>query len=475
MPFDYSLLTTEMMLAVLGLTVLILGLIAPLNARSGLGAITIFGLLATLGVTVAGWNEQGTLFDGMYVVDQYARFFKILCLTAALLVTLGCTKYVDGLRAAGEYYSLLVFATLGMSVMASAGDFITLYIGLELMTIAFVILVALRKTDKKGAEGGLKYLILAGLSSAALLYGISLVYGMTGTVIIYDIAEIIISGQVSPVLFFGLALLVAGLGFKVSAVPFHMWTPDVYEGAPVPVTAYLAVGSKAASLAILLRVFIGGLIYTADSWMPLIALLAALSMVIGNLVAIVQTNIKRLLAYSSIAQAGYILVGLVAATEAGIKGVMFYTFLYVFAVMGAFVVIAVVYDQIKSEEIADYAGLAQRAPLLAAVLTVSLLSMAGIPPLAGFVGKFYLFQTIIADYFWLALLGLLMSMISVYYYLRVCLVMYRDEPKEEAPIALSGNVTVVLIAALIGTLFIGIYPEPLAEILNTAASTFFLH
>ena len=475
MPIDYSLLTTEMVLAAFGLAVLVLGLIAPLNARKGLGPITVLGLAAVLAVTAARWNVHGVLFDGMYIVDQYSTFFKILCLTGAVLVTMGCVKYVDNMKAHGEYYSLMVFATLGMSVMASAGDFITLYIGLELMTIAFIILVAIRKTDAKAVEAGMKYIILAGLSSAALLYGLSLVYGMTGTIIIYDIAQIIVSGQMPPVLIFGLALLVAGLGFKISAVPFHMWSPDIYEGAPVPVTAYLAVGSKAASLAVLLRLFIGGLINISGSWMMLVAVLAALSMIIGNLVAIPQTNIKRMLAYSSIAQAGYILVGLVAGTEAGIKGVMFYTFLYAFATMGAFVVVAAVYDKIKSEEIADYAGLAQRAPLLAAVLTVSLLSMAGIPPLAGFVGKFYLFQTIISDYFWLALLGLIMSMISVYYYLRVCLVMYRDEPKDNTAIPVSGSAAIVLIAAMVATVLIGVYPGPLSEVLNTAANSFFIH
>jgi NADH-quinone oxidoreductase subunit N len=382
-------------------------------------------------------------------------------------------KYVQDMGVHSEYYGVLIFATLGACVMASAGDFITLYMGLELMTISFIIMVALRKNNAQSAEAGIKYIILASISSAVMLYGISLIFGLTGTVVIYDLAMMITTGTVSPLLMFAVVLLVAGLGFKISAVPFHMWSPDVYQGAPTPVTAFLAVGSKAASFAVLLRIFVGGLINIADSWVMLIVVLAAISMVIGNLLALPQANIKRLLAYSSIAQAGYILVGLVPATEAGIKGVMFYAFLYVFATMGAFVVVTTVYNKIKSDDIADYAGLGQRAPLLAAVLTISMLSMAGIPPLAGFVGKFYLFKTVIVDYFWLALLGLIMSMISVYYYLRVCLVMYRDEPRDQSSINITNGVTVVLLVTMIATIILGVYPGPLSEITNAAASTFF--
>lgn len=472
-PFDFTLLTIEMMLGILGLAVLILGLIVPSNAQRGLGMIAVFGLLATLATTVAFWSVEGMLFDGMFIVDRYATFFKILTITAAVLVAMGCMKYVENMGAHSEYYGMLIFSTLGACIMASAGDFITLYMGLELMTIPLIIMVALRKNDALSAEAGIKYIILAALSTAVMLYGISLIFGLTGTVVIYDLATLITAGGVSPLLMFAVVLLLAGLGFKISAVPFHMWSPDVYQGAPTPVTAFLAVASKAASFAVLLRIFMGGLINIADTWVMLIAILAAISMVIGNLLAFPQTNIKRLLAYSSIAQAGYILVGLVSATEAGIKGVMFYAFLYVFATMGAFVVVTTVYNKINSDDIADYAGLAQRAPLLAAVLTISILSMAGIPPLAGFVGKFYLFKTVIADYFWLALLGLIMSMISVYYYLRICLVMYRDEPSDQSSIKLSNGVTVVLLVTMVATIILGVYPGPLSEITNAAASTFF--
>lgn len=472
-PFDFSLLTIEMMLGILGLAVLILGLILPSDVQRGLGTIAVFGLLATLAATVAFWSVDGTLFDGMFIVDRYATFFKVLTITAAVLVAMGCMKYVENMGVHSEYYAMLIFSTLGACIMVSAGDFITLYMGLELMTIPLVIMVALRKNDALSAEAGIKYIILAALSTAVMLYGISLVYGLTGTVMLYDLVTLITAGGLSPLLMFAVVLLLAGLGFKISVVPFHMWSPDVYQGAPTPVTAFLAVASKAASFAVLLRIFMGGLINIADSWVMLIAILAAISMVIGNLLAFPQTNIKRLLAYSSIAQAGYILVGLVSATEAGIKGVMFYAFLYVFATMGAFVVVTTVYNKINSDDIADYAGLSQRAPLLAAVLTISMLSMAGIPPLAGFVGKFYLFKTVIADYFWLALLGLIMSMISVYYYLRVCLVMYRDQPKEQSSINIGNGVTVVLLVTMVATIVLGVYPGPLSEITNAAAGSFF--
>jgi NADH-quinone oxidoreductase subunit N len=253
-----------------------------------------------------------------------------------------------------------------------------------------------------------------------------------------------------------------------------MWTPDVYEGAPTPVTSFLAVGSKAASFAILLRVFVAALPGLWAHWTMLVAILSAVTIIVGNLVAIPQTNIKRLLAYSSIAQAGYILVGLVTASEAGIKGVMFYAFLYVFATIGAFTVAAYFYNVTGSDEIKDYAGLSQRSPLMAAVMVISMLSMAGIPPLAGFVGKFYLFKTIVDNYLWLAFIGLIMSMVSVYYYLRVALVMYRDEPVDHTPISLSGPVALTLIITMVATLVLGIYPGPLSEVVNTAAHSFFL-
>lgn len=474
MNVDLSLLNPEIAISILGLAVLILGLIIPKESRHGLGWLTALGLLGVLGLTISGWNNQGTLYHGMYIVDQYAIFFKITFLVAAFLVTLGSMRFVDDMGDQSEYYSMMLFATLGMMVLASAGDFITLYLGLELMTIAFIVLVCFKRLDGKSVEAGMKYVLLAGMSSAVLLYGLSLIYGITGSVIISDVGRAVAVTPV-PALILGLVMLVAGLGFKISAVPFHMWAPDIYEGAPTPVTSYLAVGSKAASFAILLRVFVAALPGIWANWTMLVAVLSAITIIVGNLVAIPQTNIKRLLAYSSIAQAGYILVGLVTASEQGIKGVMFYAFLYVFATIGAFTVVTYFYNVTGSDEIKDYAGLSQRSPLMAVVMLVCMLSMAGIPPLAGFVGKFYLFKTIVDNYLWLAFIGLIMSMVSVYYYLRVALVMYRDEPLDNSPINLSTPVAVTLIIAMVATLFIGIYPGPLSQVINMAAHSFFMH
>lgn len=475
MPFDPSALTLEMMVAALGLGILILGLIVPKGSKHGLGWLTLFGLLGILGVAISLWGDSRSLIGGMYLIDNYALFWKITFLVAAILVVLGSMRYVDDMGSQSEYYSMTIFAALGMMVMASAGDFITLYLGLELMTIAFIILVCFRKTEAKSVEAGMKYVLLAGMSSAVLLYGMSFLYGLTGSVIMLDVSRVIAMQPLTPALILAVVFLIAGLGFKISAVPFHMWSPDVYEGAPTPVTSFLAMGSKAASFAVLLRLFVTGLPGIWTNWTMVVAILAAVTMIVGNLVAIPQTNVKRLLAYSSIAQAGYIMVGLVTASEAGIKGVMFYAFLYVFATAGAFTVAGYFYNVTGSDELKDYAGLSQRSPLMAAVMLVALLSMAGIPPLAGFVGKFYLFKTIVDGYLWLAFIGLIMSMVSVYYYLRVALVMYRDTPLDPTPIKLPSPVAVTLILTMVVTLIVGIYPGPLSEVVNNAAHSFFLH
>ncbi|MFZ5639924.1 MAG: NADH-quinone oxidoreductase subunit N, partial [Bacillota bacterium] len=346
--------------------------------------------------------------------------------------------------------------------------------GLELMTISFYILTGYKRQDAKSVEAGVKYLILGAMSSAILLYGMSLIYGITGTTVITEVAQKLSGGAMSPALILGIVFLVAGFGFKISAVPFQMWSPDVYEGAPTPVTAYLAVGSKAAAFATLVRVFVIAFPGYAVQWTTLFAVLAAVTIVIGNLVAIPQTNIKRMLAYSSIAQAGYIMTGVVAANELGVKGVAFYGMLYVFATIGAFTVVMNFSASTGSDEIKDYGGLAQRSPLMAAVLTVCLLSMAGIPPLAGFAGKFYLFSAIVKDYLWLVILGLIMSMASVYYYLSVVKTMYMNDPVDNTPITVQNGAKFTLLASMLITVYLGIYPEQLSQLANVAAKALFL-
>ena len=476
MQMDFSLVIPEIAISVLGLAVLILGLVLPAKYRPGLGWFTALGLLVVTGLTIVNWNNIGSLYDDLYIVDQFSQFLKITFLTAAFLVVLGSMRYVDKhLCGQSEYYSIMLFATLGMMAMVSANDFMTMYVGLELMTVSFIILVCFRRTETKSLEAGIKYVLLAGMSSAVLLYGLSLIYGITGTVVVTEVGKTLAMQGTLPLLMLGVVMLVAGLGFKISAVPFHMWSPDIYEGAPTPITSFLAMGSKVASFAILIRIFVIGMFGITLQWGLLLAILAAVTIIVGNLVAIPQTNIKRLLAYSGVAQAGYILVGLVTASQDGVKGVLFYSFLYVFATVAAFTVVAHFYNVTGSDEIKDYAGLARRSPMMAAVMIIAMLSMAGIPPLAGFVGKFYLFMTIVEQYLWLAIIGLVMSMVSVYYYLRVALVMYRDEPLDSTPIAISAPVTVTLLVATLATLFLGIYPGPLSELVNTAAHSFFMH
>lgn len=474
MGFSLSYISIEIFTALLGLGVLIVGLLVPKEQKYGLGYLVTIGLTGILFMSFGHYGVNSKILDGMYVLDDFGLFFKQLFLVAAILVSLSATLYVRKIGSNyGEFFVMMVFATLGMIVLASAGDFITLYLALELMTISFYILTGYKKGDSKSVEAGIKYLILGAMSSGILLYGLSLVYGMTGTTIISEVAlKVKDLAGMPPALLVGLVFLVAGFGFKISAVPFQMWSPDVYEGAPTPVTAFLAVGSKAAAFAVLVRVFLTAFPVYAGQWKLLFAALAALTIVVGNLVAIPQTNIKRMLAYSSIAQAGYIMTGVIAANAAGVKGVAFYAMLYVFATVGAFTVVMNFSANTGSDEIKDYAGLAQRSPLMAAVLTVCLLSMAGIPPLAGFAGKFYLFSSIVNQgYLWLVLVGLVMSMASVYYYLNVAKVMYMADPTDETPIVVPAGSKATLLLAMAITVFLGVWPEPLSKLAILAAKS----
>lgn len=474
MDISYSAISIEIATALLAFAVIVIGLLVPKDQKYGLGYLVTAGLAGILFLSFGYYGLNIKIFDGMYFVDDFSIFFKQLFLIAAILVSLSATFYVKKMgENYGEFFVLMVFATLGMMILASAGDFITLYLALELMTISFYILTGFKKGDSKSVEAGVKYLILGSMSSGVLLYGLSLVYGMTGTIVITDVAvQIKAMGSMPLALIVGIVFLVVGFGFKISAVPFQMWSPDVYEGAPTPVTAFLAAGSKAAAFAALLRVFLFAFPAYAVHWKLLFAGLAVLTIVVGNLVAIPQTNIKRMLAYSSIAQAGYIMTGVIAASTAGVKGVAFYSMIYVFATIGAFTVVMNFSASTGSDEIKDYAGLAQRSPLMAAVLTVCFLSMAGIPPLAGFVGKFYLFSAIVNEgYLWLVIIGLLMSMASVYYYLSVAKVMYMADPVDDTPIIVPAGAKFTLLLTMLITVFLGIYPQPLSVLANIAAKS----
>lgn len=472
----YGLLAPEILTALLGLLVLVAGLLLPERGKKAVGFLAGLGITVILANVILNFSHEAVFFNGVYQIDIYGNFFKVLFLCAALLVFFMASRYTEffGQRKS-EWFSFMIFATLGMMVMASAGDLITLYVGLELMTISFYILSAYLLNDGLSAEAGIKYLIMGALSSAVLLFGMSLVYAASGSTVFTEIYRALsVAGNTQPVLVAGIVLMIAGLGFKISAVPFHMWTPDIYQGAPTPVTAYLAVASKAAGFAALVRVFMVALPLSLFNWSLTLAVLAALTIVVGNLIALAQKNVKRLLAYSSIAQAGYILVGLVAANSYGLKGVLFYAMLYVFSNVGAFAVTTIVEVETGSTDLEVFNGLGQRAPMLAAVMTVCLLSLAGIPPLAGFAGKFYLFSGAIqAGYLWLAFVGLLMSMISVFYYLTVAKAMYIGVSEDEEPVSVPVSVRLALWVCLLVTLFIGIYPSPLSRITEIAIRLFF--
>lgn len=472
---NLEVLNVEIITAVLGLLVFVLGLIAPASQRKGIGYFATLGLVMTLGVAFFTFNVQGTAFSGMYIVDAFSNFLKITFLIAAILVTMFSNSYVDVLGYnQGEFFGITIFALLGMMVMAASADLITLYMGLELMTISFIILAAYRKGDKKSSEAGLKYVLLSAMSSGILLYGMSILYGATGSTFYGDIVNVFSTGDMQPLTIMALVFLIAGFGFKISMVPFHMWSPDIYEGAPTPVTAFLAVGSKAAALAAFMRMFMIALPAARDVWMVLIIVLSGLTIVLGNFVAIPQTNIKRMLAYSSVAHAGYLLLGMVAFTQLGVSAILYYLVLYTFSNIGAFAAASAFSNATGSDEIKDYTGMWKRSPLIASVMLLCLLSLAGIPPLAGFVGKFYLFTAIVDQgYVWLTFLALGMSMVSVYYYLIVIKVMFIGNPEDDSPIPVSlGTKTVLFITAAV-SLFMGIYPAPITDFATKVAQVFF--
>ncbi|HPF44404.1 MAG TPA: NADH-quinone oxidoreductase subunit N [Syntrophomonadaceae bacterium] len=465
---DLSMLLTEILVASLGLIVLITGLVLPARNNYIASGIAFWGTLLILLYSIFSFSQQGAIFNGVYNVDLFGNFFKLLFLTAAVLVMLMSWKYSNRFHKKSEFYALIIFATLGMMLMSAAGELITLYVGLELMTISFYILVAYLLTDKLSGEAGLKYLILGSLSSAILLFGISFVYALSGT-ITFESLPASLTNQ--PALIAGLVLIIAGFAFKISVVPFHMWTPDIYQGAPTPITAYLSVASKAAGFAALARFFMTAVdpVDMVFDWTLLLAVLAAITILAGNLIALTQKDVKRLLAYSSIAQAGYILVGLVAANTYGLKGVLFYSMVYVFANVGAFAVAAAVENDTGKTGIEAFSGLSKRAPLLAAVMTICMLSLAGIPPMAGFAGKFYLFAGAIqSGYLWLAIIGLVMSMVSVYYYLGVAKAMYIGENETADGLSTGGALKVALWICVVLTIVMGVYPGPLSELAGFA-------
>ena len=476
-PSDFAALTPEFVLSGVAIIVLLADAFIP-KARHGMIAwISLAGLALTAVVLLPYASEHTTAARGMIAVDAFGTFFQFLFLFAAGLTILMSPRYlqVEGARP-GTYYFLVLTATLGMMFMASGLDLVTIFIGLETMAISFYILAGFIKPNRRSNEAAVKYFLLGTFSLGLLLYGISILYGLTATTNLRQIATLLAGENHHPWLPLGVILVVAGIGFKIAAVPFHMWAPDVYEGAPTPITAFLSVGSKAASFAMLFRIFFEGLPAVNDQWGLLFYALAILTMTIGNIAALTQSNIKRLLAYSSIAHAGYLLVAIVAATrvpQTGIKAALVYLVVYAFMQFGAFAVVTLLRrHDVIGEELKDLSGLFQRSPLAGSAMLLFMLSLGGIPPTAGFMGKFWLFSAAIdSGYVWLAVIGVLNSAISLYYYVRVVVFMYVKTEVSGSQPESSPALSIALAVAVAATLVLGVYPRLLFEAAEASAKT----
>ena len=471
---DFYYLLPEILLTGGALLVLLVDVLLPRREWAALGMALL--TLAVTGAAVIGFTGVDTTISaGLLAIDGFATFFKSLVIVSALLTVLMSPSYlrVEGVRA-GEYYFLILCATLGMLFMASGVDLITLFIGLETMAVSFYVLAGYLKPNQRSNEASVKYFLLGGFSLGILLYGMSLLYGATGTTSLAGIAEALAGGEPSLTLSLALVLLVAGMGFKIAAVPFHMWAPDVYEGAPTPVTAYLSVGSKAASFAMILRIFIEGLPSLAVDWQVLFWVLAAITMTVGNLAAITQSNTKRMLAYSSIAHAGYVLIGVVAGTERGVAAAMVYLWVYLFMQLGAFAVVAMLRRKdVVGDELQDLSGLYLRKPLAAVAMLIFMLSLGGIPPTAGFMGKLWLFAAAIeSGLVWLAVIFVVNSVISLYYYYRVVVFMWLKDETSGPEMAINPALATALVIAAVGSLLFGVYPQVLFDHAQTAAEVF---
>ncbi len=461
---NWQLLMPELIIALTLLIVLVFDLFDSIS-KSILGWMTIVGSGIALWVSIQMHQAGtvGTQFNDMFKVDNFSLFFNIIFLVSTILVALISLSYLGrDDRKQGPYYLLILLATLGMMLMAAGNELIIVFLGLELMSLSLYVLAGYFRESPASSEAGMKYLLLGAFASAFFLYGIALIYGGAGTTNVPAIAEAITAPNKSPLLLAGMFLLIVGFGFKVAIVPFHQWAPDVYEGAPTTVAAFISAGPKAAGFAAFLRIFMEALPNLQVEWSGVIIVLAMLTMTVGNVIAIAQTSIKRMLAYSSIAHAGYILIGLAAANNDGISSTMLYLLVYCVMNIGAFgaVILAKTEDG-ESLVISDYAGLGLRKPLLAMFMTIMLLSLAGFPPTAGFVGKFYIFKSAVqAGHIWLVIVGAVNTAISAFYYLRVVVTMYMREPEEELPFASYPSTLVVgLVLAAIGVLLIGILPS----------------
>ena len=482
---DFYYLLPELILTAGACLVLVLDVLLA-SRRRALAWVTIAVLAAAGASLLAIDGVNTTVARGLVAIDGFAFFFKVLFLFAAVLTVAMSSRYlaVEGVRP-GEYYFLILCATLGMMFMAGGIDLITLFIGLETMAVSFYVLTGYIRPNRRSNEAAVKYFVLGTFSMAILIYGMSLLYGLTGTTHLRDIATALVAGDGGLLLPLAVLLLIAGMGFKIAAVPFHMWAPDVYEGAPTPVTAFLSVGSKAASFAMLLRIFVEGLpAFRVDGvgtawgvpfgWTALFYVLAVMTMTVGNIAALTQGNIKRMLAYSSIAHAGYVLIGIVAGTTRGVTAALVYLMIYAFMQLGAFAVVVIMRRaNIAGDELKDLTALSSTHPGAAVAMLIFMLSLGGIPPTAGFMGQLWIFGAAIdAGYVWLAVIGVANSALSLYYYVRVVVFMWSPDPGgETTPLAISPALAAVLIAAVAGTIALGIYPRLLFDFAEVSAST----
>ena len=462
---DLIALAPVLVLSVFAMGVLVLDLWAGKN-KTLLIFISLVGLLMTAISAFAKHPLPAFAFTDSYIVDHLSIFFICIFTLSSALTILLSVEYNErkGIKA-GEYYALILLCTVGMIILASSTDMIMIFLGVEIVSICLYVLAGFRRDDPVSNEAALKYFLLGAFATGFLLYGMTLIYGSTGSTNLFKIAGFIKTegAQSNPLLLMGIVLLVIGFGFKVAAVPFHMWAPDVYHGSPTPVTAFMAVGPKAAAFAAFFRVFTEAIPDMSLSWEILLCIIAVLSMFVGNLGAIMQTNIKRMLAFSSISHAGYLLIAVIAKSSLAGSGLLFYMLAYAFTTFGAFGIIILLGKKEKDNlELENYSGLAYKHPILALSMTVFLLSLGGLPPFAGFVAKFYIFSAAIEEGFvTLVIIAVLNSAISFYYYLKVVVFMYMREPESEFQISLTPMTLFVVIVGIIGTVELGIFPDPI--------------
>ena len=481
---DLVTLLPELVLAALLLTVITVDLFLPRSAKWVLTPLTVVGLLVAGAACVVVWGTNREVYAGFYVVDDMSVFLKAATIVTGILSTLFAPGYLSVRRIPlGEFNTILVTALIGMCVLASSSDLITLFLGLELMTMPSYMLAGLHKTDRYSNEGGLKYFLLGSFASAIVLFGISWTFGITGSTSIREIASAV-GGQMSGGMLVAIAFLTVGATFKIAAVPFHYWTPDAYQGAPTPIAGFLSVGPKLGAFALLIRVFAEALAPLRTDWLGVFLVLTVLTMTVGNVVALTQVNVKRMLAYSSIAHTGYIMAGLAAFANAqdpriqqqGIQSVLFYILGYAVMNVAAFAVVAMLQrDTRRFGGLNSFAGLAARAPGRAAAMAILMLSLTGIPPTVGFFAKLYiLLATVEADLWWLAVIIVLNAALAAFYYLRVIVYMYmRDPEADPAPLERSASGSFALVVAVAAVIVLGVFPGAVLGILEVSAASLF--